>query len=89
MDEVKKHFEEEAKEFDQIIVNLIPFYNEMVKSLVLAIPFDCLSEIKVIDLGCGTGTIAQNIKLKFPKAKITCLDFAENMIGMAKIREKT
>lgn len=86
MDKIKKHFEEEAKEFDQIIYRLIPFYEEMIDALILAIPFDKTNPIKVIDVGCGTGTIARKIKGKYPNAKITCLDLAENMIEMAKIK---
>ncbi|OGC18626.1 methyltransferase type 12 [candidate division WOR-1 bacterium RIFOXYC2_FULL_37_10] len=86
MDKVKKHFEEEAEEFDQIILRLIPFYAEMIDALVLAIPFEKIRPIKVIDMGCGTGTIAKKIKEKFPNSKITCLDLAENMIEMAKIK---
>jgi tRNA (cmo5U34)-methyltransferase len=35
-------------------------------------------------LGCGTGSISKKIKEHFPDAKITCVDFAENMLKMAK-----
>ena len=84
MDGVKKHFEEEAKEFDAIILKLIPYYPEMLDALVSAIPFDKSSVIKVIDLGCGTGTVSKLVKSIFPDAVITCLDVAENMIEMAK-----
>ena len=83
---IKKHFEEEAKEFDEIILRLVPFYEEMINALVLAIPFEKSNPIKVIDIGCGTGTIARKIKEKFPNSIITCLDFAENMIEMARIK---
>lgn len=81
---IKNHFESEAKEFDEVIKNLIPYYNQMVEALVLSIPFDKNMEINVIDLGCGTGTISKAVKTSFPNAKITCVDLAENMILMAK-----
>ncbi|MDH5680030.1 MAG: methyltransferase domain-containing protein [Spirochaetota bacterium] len=84
MDNVKKHFEDEAKEFDEIILKLIPYYSEMVEALVSAIPFDKSRTIKVMDLGCGTGTVSKQIKLAFPKAIISCMDIAQNMIEMAK-----
>jgi tRNA (cmo5U34)-methyltransferase len=86
MDNVKKHFEEEAREFDQIILRIIPYYPEMIAALITAIPFDSSSRINVIDLGCGTGTIARRIKQAFPLARITCLDLAENMIEMARLK---
>jgi tRNA (cmo5U34)-methyltransferase len=86
MDIVKQHFEEEAAEFDQIILRLIPHYPEMIRALLTAIPFARSSRINVIDLGCGTGTIARSILQAFPQARITCLDLAENMIEMVKLK---
>jgi len=86
MDAVKSHFESEADIFDDLIIKLIPFYKEMIKSLILAIPFERTEGIKVIDLGCGTGTISKLVKEAFPNARITCLDLAESMIETAKIK---
>lgn len=85
-DRIKKHFEDEASEFDAIIQRLIPFYNEMIDALVCAIPFSHEKVFSMIDLGCGTGTIAQSVKLQYPKVKITCVDIAEKMLEIA--REK-
>lgn len=85
-DNVKAHFEEEAKEFDEIILKLIPYYEDMVNALICSIPFDHDASIRVLDLGCGTGTITKTLKEKFKNAEVTCLDLAENMIEMAKIK---
>ena len=86
IEKIKTHFDEEAKEFDEIILKLIPFYEEMVEALILSIPHGKDESIKIIDLGCGTGTISKKVQESFPNAKITCLDMAENMIKMAKIK---
>lgn len=86
IEKIRDHFEEEAKEFDEIILKLIPFYKEMIEALVLSIPFEKESEIKVIDLGCGTGTILKKIKEQFPNAKLTALDLSRNMIEMTKFK---
>ena len=88
MDAVKKHFESEAREFDLIILKLIPHYPEMIDALVSAIPHERSSSIKVIDLGCGTGAISRKTIDLFPRSKITCIDLSENMIGMARIKLK-
>lgn len=84
MDEVKKHFEEEASEFDGIILKLIPDYPQMVEALVSALPFHKTAVIHGLDLGCGTGTITQAALNVFPQAQFACLDIAENMIKMAR-----
>ena len=84
MNQVRKHFEAEAKVFDSIIIKLIPYYNQMIDALTDSIHFDNDSPIRIIDLGCGTGTVAKRISEKFPNSKIVCLDIASNMIDIAK-----
>jgi tRNA (cmo5U34)-methyltransferase len=86
MDNIKQHFEDEAREFDRIIVTLIPEYPRMVEALISAIPFNRSAPMRVIDLGCGTGTVAAYVLDAFPNAQVTCLDLAENMITMAQVK---
>ena len=85
-DRVREHFEQEAREFDELIQLLIPRYDEMLDALVAAIPFAPERAIRVIDLGCGTGTLALRIRQRFPRSRITCLDFAENMLELARAK---
>ncbi len=85
MDKVKDHFEEEAREFDRIILTLIPHYAAMIQALVEAIPRRT-APLRVIDLGCGTGTVAAKILENFPDAQVTCFDLAGNMISLAQSR---
>jgi tRNA (cmo5U34)-methyltransferase len=86
MDTIKDHFENEAREFERIILTLIPHYATMVRALVEAIPFERSMPLRVIDLGCGTGTISEQLLELFPHAQVTCLDFAENMIAVARAK---
>jgi tRNA (cmo5U34)-methyltransferase len=86
MDTIKQHFEEEARDFDRIILTLIPDYPRMVEALVAALSFESAAPIRVIDLGCGTGTVAQSVLDAFPNARVTCLDLAENMIALARAK---
>jgi tRNA (cmo5U34)-methyltransferase len=83
LDIVKEHFENEANEYDQIIIRLIPFYSQMVGTLIAAIPHKTNDTFKAIDLGCGTGTISKNLVEHFPNIHITCLDIADNMLKLA------
>lgn len=84
MDAIKQHFNDEARKFDEIILILIPDYLRMVTALVAALPFARETQIRVVDLGCGTGTIAKAILEAFPNALVTCIDLAENMVAVAK-----
>jgi tRNA (cmo5U34)-methyltransferase len=86
VDRIRKFFEQEAQAFDRTIVKVIPHYSQMVEALVRVIPFEESAAIEVIDLGCGTGTLAECILARFPNARVTCIDLAENMIAMAQTR---
>jgi tRNA (cmo5U34)-methyltransferase len=86
VEKIKQHFEEEAQEFDAIIRRLIPNYEQMLDALVTALPFDRCQPIRVVDLGCGTGTIARRIKDVYPLAQITCVDIAEKMLQIAQVK---
>ena len=81
---VTDKFAAEAKNLDYTMTHIIPHYDEMLTQLVEILPFSPTDEISVIDLGCGTGTIGQKILKKYPKAKLTCIDFSEAMLAMAK-----
>ena len=84
MNKIKDHFEKEIKEFDNIIVKLIPFYNEMLEALILALPHPKTQKIRVADIGSGTGTIGKMILERYPNSILTCVDLAANMIELAK-----
>jgi tRNA (cmo5U34)-methyltransferase len=84
MNSVKKRFEDEADEYDTEFVKMIPHYNESIEALVNSIPFEETKAIKVLDLGCGTGTVTKYIKDIYENATITALDLSPKMIGIAK-----
>jgi len=84
IERTKDHFQEEAHIFDETIVRLIPYYDEMIEALVSSLSFSSCKRPSVLDLGCGTGTVSARILERFPEAHVTCLDMASNMLGMAK-----
>ncbi len=45
------------------------------------------SSIRILELGCGTGYVTEQLSNLFPKAQITAIDFAESMIAVAKTRQ--
>lgn len=86
MDNVKKHFQEEAEVFDELIKTLIPHYQDMIQALICTLPFHHKEKVKVLDLGSGTGNLSLAVKKKFPKARITCLDLADSMIQQTQLK---
>jgi tRNA (cmo5U34)-methyltransferase len=69
MDEVRKYFEDDAKIFDERVIKTVPFYVDILDSLVSALPFPETAAIKVIDLGCGTGTLVKKVKKRYAAAR--------------------
>ena len=45
------------------------------------------SSIRILELGCGTGYVTEQLSNLFPKAQITAIDFAESMIAVARTRQ--
>lgn len=84
MENVKKHFEEEAHEFDKTIERYIPYYKQMIRTMVETIPLPRDGFLRMFDVGSGTGNIILEIKRVFPYAHVTGMDFSERMIELAK-----
>ncbi len=85
---IKEHFEREAAVFDKNFTRFAPHYREAISALVSALPFSRRDVIRVADLGCGTGNIAQAILEKFPFARLTCVDLSAKMISMSRAKLK-
>jgi tRNA (cmo5U34)-methyltransferase len=76
-------FEDEAKDYDNTLY-LLPRYDAVMDTIMAHIDFPKDSSIRVLDLGCGTGTLTQRILSAFPKASIYAVDFSPAMLAVAK-----
>jgi tRNA (cmo5U34)-methyltransferase len=83
MAHVKHHFNTEASVFDDRVSKIVPYYLEMLSALVHSLPFPSTKTIRVLDLGCGTGTVSYLIHESFPHAIIHCVDIAPHMLTEA------
>tara|TARA_Y100000034_G_C6850009_1_gene385536 strand:- start:600 stop:1271 length:672 start_codon:yes stop_codon:yes gene_type:complete len=83
---VKDHFEIKYTDYDQLIRNLIPKYEEMHNLVVENIHFS--KDLKILDLGIGTGQTSLQILKQFPQAKIDGVDISKSMLVQAKARLK-
>jgi len=81
---IRQGFDLRAEGFDPLIKKLAPQYRVMLEALCLSLPFSEERAIKVVDLGCGTGTVAALLKKRYPDSEIICVDFSSRMISAAK-----
>ena len=65
---------------------LIPFYDEQQDIVLRLIPFERSAPLRVLDLGCGTGSLAAAILAEFNRADLTAFDLTEEMIESCRSR---
>jgi len=86
IEEIKNQFDLEYLEYDKEINLVFPKYNEMCETIVSKLPYKKNDKFKILDLGIGTGYLAEHIIKKFPNVKITGIDISKNMMSLAKRR---
>ena len=82
--DVKQTFDEGADDYDNLITSLSPFYQELQRAILDAIPFSKTDPIEVLDLGIGTGELTLKVLEGYPNSTVLGIDFSEQMIGVAK-----
>ncbi len=85
---VKAHFEEDASDYDNHITHFVPYYREQNEMMMEMLPFEGTARIRGLDLGAGTGVLAEGILRKYPLAEVTVFDLADNMLDAARERLK-
>ncbi len=86
MAQIKEDFSKRSSEYDAEIVRIVPNYERMLDVTVSSLPFRSDAEIKVVDLGTGTGMLAWRVKRRFPRSHLLCVDMTEDMLAVAKER---
>ncbi|MFK5914188.1 MAG: malonyl-ACP O-methyltransferase BioC [Woeseiaceae bacterium] len=77
---MRASFEKAATSYDAAGV----LQKEVATRLVERMDYMSMKPLQVLDAGTGTGFVSQLIAEKYPKAKITALDLAFNMLQQAK-----
>jgi tRNA (cmo5U34)-methyltransferase len=86
VDQVRDHFEQEARHYDELIPKLIPHYHEQNALMIELIPFGRETVLKALDLGCGTGVLAHAVLTAFPRARVTAFDLAGTMLAACRAK---
>ncbi|MFD0871360.1 class I SAM-dependent methyltransferase [Paenibacillus residui] len=82
---VKKLFDAGAKDYEWQRRNLIPCFDDFY-GMALSLVESADSSPRILDLGAGTGLFSGLVLQKYPKARLTLIDFSELMLDKARQR---
>jgi tRNA (cmo5U34)-methyltransferase len=79
-------FGQVAGDYDRISPELVPGFDRFYGAVLESIPFREEQEIRVLDLGAGTGLLTAVVGGKFPRARVTLVDLSVEMLRVARRR---
>ena len=85
MEHLEQFYDELSSSYTELISKCVPRYHEMLFNMFRYIP-ESFKPKRIIDLGCGTGNLTQEILNHFPYAEIHALDLSEDILGECKKR---
>lgn len=82
-DNVWKHFEGEARDYDDLVLRIIAGYQEQHQVIAGILKDRHTSHpiAKALDLGCGTGALSLIILDLLPEVELTAMDFSAKMLA--------
>ncbi len=86
---IQSVFDKYASQYDGSREKLIPCFEDFYQISIETIPFQKEKNIDVLDLGAGTGLMAELVASNYPNAKIHLIDIAEKMLLEAKQKLKS
>jgi malonyl-CoA O-methyltransferase len=76
---VRKHFDRHAHEYDHFAKVQL----KMMQTLLDQLPETLPTDPTILEIGCGTGRLTEQLRRKYPTAKITAIDLSSAMIEQA------
>jgi tRNA (cmo5U34)-methyltransferase len=83
---VKQTFDGAAARYDAVRRQLIPCFDAFYGAAIGLLPFGESEPVRILDVGAGTGLLAAQVLERFPAARLTLLDFSEEMLARARDR---
>jgi len=83
---VRDVFDRDARDYDRSRRQLIPCFEDFYDALLAELRFDRDEAFHALDLGAGTGLVAHLIARAFPRAEVTLVDVAGEMLAVARDR---
>ncbi|MFA4877627.1 MAG: methyltransferase domain-containing protein [Methanoregula sp.] len=88
MEHIRQAFNKFAQDYDTQREYIIPELQQFYRTAVWAME-SVAPRPEILDVGAGTGLLSAFILEKFPDARLTLMDIAENMLDMARKRFAT
>jgi len=79
-------FNQSADSYDSSRKQIIPCFDLFYQTVVDLMPDKGDDELRVLDLGAGTGLLTEKILGRYPHYKVDLVDIAGNMLDQAKLR---
>jgi tRNA (cmo5U34)-methyltransferase len=86
--EMGRFFDERASTYDNHQKQTVSYFDSLHKAVAGAIEESCM-EVKVLDLGSGTGIELEWIFARVPNARVTCIDISDRMLDELKGKYET
>lgn len=83
---VQDSFNRAAPTYDALRRTLIPCFDDFYGTAVDLLALAPDEPRRILDLGAGTGLLSAFVRARFPQARITLLDLADDMLAMARRR---
>ena len=83
---IKTLFDTAAQDYDRTRPQYIPCFDEFYSTALELIPYNSQANIKVLDIGAGTGLLSGLVAAAFPNAVITLADISDEMLSKARER---
>ena len=79
-------FGEAAPDYDRARRQLVPGFDRLYGAVLQSVPFGEEQEIRVLDLGAGTGLLSAMVAEKFSRSHVTLVDLSVEMLRVARRR---
>lgn len=79
MASVQAFYDQLSSQYTDLISKCVPRYGELMYNMFHYIPEDCKPK-RILDLGCGTGNLTDQILKHYPEAEIDALDISEDIL---------
>jgi tRNA (cmo5U34)-methyltransferase len=79
-------FDYAAEDYDRARRQLVPGLDRFYGAVLESVPFEEEEEIRVLDLGAGTGLLSAMVAERFPRSRVTLVDLSVEMLRVARRR---